>query len=357
MTRQRGFTLLEMALVVALIGLLVGGGVVAIAPLTLQAKTNQTNTAMDQIEAALVVFAIRNNRLPCPADGSLTSASASYGIEGVQSGNAGDATDAGSNNCPVAATNSVIPWRTLGLDENYSVDGWSDRVAYFPAVPNLDGTATGWGTLVDAPTTAVNCLNRITLTTAPPQGFRSVKGTAASACDLANAITSGTYGGSSGYNIPTYPFGNYIAVYSISNGDCSSELTQPNTDNAAAAYSGTDTCASVSAAVTPSSSNVMFNGLRAAYVLISHGPSGWYGWPKGGSTQVPPPSGLTYKLKKYNSGAIANMAGTPGNLGFVQGQPQGGTTRNNAGYYDDIVRWRSPAFIIQQCGSAACGNP
>jgi hypothetical protein len=99
----------------------------------------------------------------------------------------------------------------------------------------------------------------------------------------------------------------------------------------------------------------MFDGQRAAYVLISHGPSGWYGWTRAG-TQLQP-TNTSYTLKKYNSGVVANMAGTSGNLGFVQGEPQSANSRSNTTYFDDIVRWRSPAYIIQQCGGASCGNP
>lgn len=354
MSRQRGFTLIEMALVLAVIGLMVGGGIMAIGPILLQAKINQTNAAMDQIEAALVVFAIRNNRLPCPADGSLANTNANYGTEATQGNDNGNSGDLTTNSCVVTDKNSVVPWRTLGLDETYSTDGWSNRISYYPAVAELNGTATGWDTLVDNPTTAVNCLNRIASTTAPPQGFRATAVTVGSACDPANTISSGNYGS---YSVQTYPFGNYIAVYSISAGACSTELTQPNTDNTSSAYSGTDTCASVSPQVTITSSNVMYDGQRAAYVLISHGSSGWYGWPKGGGTQRLPYTGTTYTLKQYNSGAVANLAGTAGNLGFVQGTAQYINNLSNADYFDDIVRWRSPAFIIQNCGSGACGNP
>jgi prepilin-type N-terminal cleavage/methylation domain-containing protein len=341
MTKQRGFTLIEMAMVVAIIGLIVGGGVIAITPITLQAKTNQTNTALDQIEAALVLFAIRNNRLPCPADGSLANTNSNYGMEVTQ-------TAAGT--CDLTGTSStkaVVPWRTLGLDETYSVDGWGNRISYFPANPMLGATTN---TLVDNTTSPSvrNCLSRISSTTAPTQGFRS------SNCDASNTIGSGSYGT---YGLPTYPFGNYIAVYSLSSGACSTELTQPNTNGTATAYSGTDSCTSVAPAQGITSLNVMFEGQRAAYVVISHGPSGWYGWTRGGTQILPSSSGTTYTSKLYNSGFIANLAGSGANVGFVQGAPQVTNDRSNPNYFDDIVRWRSPAFIIQQCGSGSCGNP
>ena len=163
---------------------------------------------------------------------------------------------------------------------------------------------------------------------------------------------------------PSYPYGNYIAVYSINGGTgaCSTELTTPNTNNTGAAFSGADTCTTVAGPlVAPSQTNgnAAFNGQRAAYVLISHGQSGWYAWPRGGGSQFLPPG--TYALKQYNSGnpgIAGGLAGSAGNLGFVQGNPIGSwPPKGNTNYFDDIVRWRSPAFIIQQCGAGACGNP
>lgn len=327
MSRQRGFTLIEMALVVAILGLMVGGGIIAIGPILLQARTNQTNAAMDQIEAALVAFAIRNNRLPCPADGSYTTTAnaAQYGIE--------QAPTAASGPCIVAAlTNSVVPWRTLGLDETYSVDGWGNRISYFPA----NSMITGVVTLVD--NTGLNCLNRIASGTAPPQGFRSTS------CDSGLTTTSITGPSTSGtdygtYSIPTYPMNNYIAVYAAAN-PYGSELTVANPG------------------VAPTATTAGSYGQRAAYVLISHGTSGWYSWPKGGGTQKAPPAATVYTVKKYNDGVLGDMAGggSPNN-GFVQGTSMPTSQLSNPSYFDDIVRWRSPAFIIQNCGSGACGNP
>jgi len=91
-------------------------------------------------------------------------------------------------------------------------------------------------------------------------------------------------------------------------------------------------------------------GGRAAYVLISHGRTGWYGWNKAGSQIVPPAA--SYLVKKYNSNGSAGPAAS---LGFVQGSPV--LINGSAAYFDDIVRWRAPAFLIQTCGSGSCGNP
>lgn len=336
MINQRGFTLIEMAIVLAVVGVLVGGSLMAIGPVVDKVRYTETNTTMDQIENALVLFAIRNNRLPCPADGSLTNASANYGLELTLTG--GGTNTAACN--PAAYTagqtlaNSVIPWRTLGLDEQYSIDGWGNRISYFSA----SGEIAGVNTLVDS-TAGSNCLARNT-TAKQNRGTGTV-------CDTIDVYSA---------DFNTYPFGNYIAIYSINGTACSTELTQPNTGTAGAPYSGTDTCTSVSTAplavtTANAATTVPYDGNRAAYVLISHGKSGWYGWNKGGHQITPPAPART--LKAYNSNASASTLA--GNLGFVQGSPI--LINGSASYFDDIVRWRAPAFIIQLCGSGACGNP
>ncbi len=326
-----------MAFVLAVIGLLVGGGLFAIGPVLDQTHKNQTITNLDQIENALVLFAIRNNRLPCPADGSQTSGIGTYGQEVTQSA-VGSTTDA----CVVTAINSVIPWRSLGLDEVYSLDGWGNRIAYFPANVFSPAQFTGVDTLVDSATgftpgtscfnnaSCTTCLARTTGNTAPTTQS-STSSTRETICDpTANSSTPGL--------TPSYPYGNYLAVYVAAN-PYGAELTTPQPGNGASAITTPQLAAQA--------------GGRAAYVLISHGKSGWYGWNRSGR-QIQPP-GPGYTIKTYNA---AGTAGPAGGLGFVQGTPIGGWPPNGYGnYFDDIVRWRSPAMIIQLCGSGACGNP
>ena len=140
--RQRGFTLIEMAFVIILIGLIVSGGLFALAPVLDKAKTNQTNATLDQVESALELFAIRYSRLPCPADGSLVNNAANILTYGLEQGGGAAACSAGTG---FLVANAVIPWKTLGLDESYSLDGWGNRLSYWTSgLPNLGtGIVTG----------------------------------------------------------------------------------------------------------------------------------------------------------------------------------------------------------------------
>ncbi|HIJ63052.1 MAG TPA: type II secretion system protein [Rhodospirillaceae bacterium] len=332
MSSQRGFTLIEMAFVIVIVSLLVGGGLMSIGPIIEKTRITQTNGNFDQIENALTVFVIRNNRLPCPADGSQNNSSVSYGVE---------VTQLVAGTCNLTATNSVIPWKTLGLDEAFSIDGWGNRISYFPAsgqiagVNNLVDSSSGVARACPADATGATCTLCLSRTTAA-----AGSSTRATSCDIATAGLT-----------PSYPYGNYIAIYAISNNACSTELSPPNTNQAAGAFNGgADTCAGVTAPAAVTASNVAYDGGRAAYVLISHGRTGWYGWNKAG-VQVAPP-GSSFVFKKYNSNG---SAGTANNLGFVQGSPM--LVNGSVNYFDDILRWRSPSYLIQSCGSSSCGNP
>ena len=66
---SRGFTLIEMVVVLTIIGLLIGGLLI---PLTTQidvAKIQRTENILEQTKQALIHYAMRNNRLPCPETG------------------------------------------------------------------------------------------------------------------------------------------------------------------------------------------------------------------------------------------------------------------------------------------------
>ena len=65
---ERGFTLIEMAIVMVVIGLLLSGGILALAPVVQNSKTTDTNSRLDRVEQALLVYVIQNGCLPCPAD-------------------------------------------------------------------------------------------------------------------------------------------------------------------------------------------------------------------------------------------------------------------------------------------------
>src|SRR5882724_5344834 len=165
---QYGFTLVEIAVVMVVIALLLGGLLVPLSAQVELRRTSDTQKYLDEIRETSIGFAVSNTRLPCPA----TAASA-----GVESPSGGGAC---TNNY-----NGFVPAATLGLavvdDQGFAVDPWGNRIRY--AVTNANGNAfttvggmstTGLGTL------APNLLICSTAT-----------GISATSCAAGTALTSG----------------------------------------------------------------------------------------------------------------------------------------------------------------------
>jgi prepilin-type N-terminal cleavage/methylation domain-containing protein len=122
--REQGFTLVEMAMVLAIVALLLTGLVPTISGQLEQRRSAETKKQLEEIQQALIGFAIINGRLPCPApQGS-----------GTESPAGGGACD--------NSYNGVVPGATLGLsslNENGEVlDGWDNPIRY--VVTSWDST-------------------------------------------------------------------------------------------------------------------------------------------------------------------------------------------------------------------------
>jgi len=149
MSRSKGFSLVELAVALAIIALLLAG---ALIPLSTQIDVRNgadTQRTMDSVRDALIGFAQANGRLPCPADGSLAAGAAGAGIEQV-SGNS--CVTVNSASCTAingaAIPCSVVPWATLGTPET---DAWGRRFSYrvSPIFADLNAAGT-WATTTPA---------------------------------------------------------------------------------------------------------------------------------------------------------------------------------------------------------------
>lgn len=137
-----GFTLVEMAIVLMIVGLLLGGLLPTLSSQVEQRRASETNKQLDEIKGALIGYAVINGRLPCPA--SPTS-------NGVES-------PVGGANCS-NFYNGFVPAATLGLSgtdsSGYAVDSWGNRIHYAvtswssttPSVNNVFTTANGMSTV------------------------------------------------------------------------------------------------------------------------------------------------------------------------------------------------------------------
>ena len=120
-SKQKGFTLVEIAIVMLIFGLIIGG---IMGPLKTQLENidrKETEKLIDDTKGAMIGFAIRNGRLPCP-----------------------DTTGDGQENKPginCTSTRGTVPWATLGVNPQ---DAWNQPLTYRVDTDFADST-TGTG--------------------------------------------------------------------------------------------------------------------------------------------------------------------------------------------------------------------
>lgn len=141
LTQMRGFTLIEISIVLVVIGLLLSGGLVALGPVIQNAKRTQTENTLTKIEDALLLYAIQNSCLPCPADATTPA------TEGIQANAAGTAITAacvgGAAACFTGA-DAVVPWQTLGLSRSDAIDEWGTLITYHYRCPHPQHPLRWW---------------------------------------------------------------------------------------------------------------------------------------------------------------------------------------------------------------------
>lgn len=108
--KSSGFSLVEMAIVLAIVGLLLGGLLPTISNQIEQQRRNETRKQLDEIMGVLQGFAIINGYLPCPAT-TVDPVNVSYGLA-----------DSACSGTPAAE--GYLPWKTLGVTET---DAWGSK--------------------------------------------------------------------------------------------------------------------------------------------------------------------------------------------------------------------------------------
>lgn len=139
----RGFSLIEISLVLIIAGLALGAGLQALGPQLEQRRYSQTQEQLQAASDALYGFLVLNKRLPCPASAATSGPGASYGLE-VFCTNA-----TGVCGAPLTAyqshgrcanpVNGFLPGATLGLQglapvgdasQGRQLDVWNFPVRY-----------------------------------------------------------------------------------------------------------------------------------------------------------------------------------------------------------------------------------
>jgi prepilin-type N-terminal cleavage/methylation domain-containing protein len=120
---QRGFTLTEVAIVLLIMGLLLGSTLFTLSAQVESRNRADTQRRLEDARELLISFALVNGRLPCPGTAS------------------GDEAGGGAGGC-AASYGGFLPARAIGFQPTdsagFALDAWGNRIRY--AV-----SATQWG--------------------------------------------------------------------------------------------------------------------------------------------------------------------------------------------------------------------
>lgn len=174
---SRGFTLVEVAVVLFIIAIVISMAAAITRGVTAAQKRSLTATRMAAVDAALSQFVATQRRLPCPADGTLASTNNSVGTETAR---------VAATGCTTNQANGVVPWRVLGLTELEATDGWDRRFTYrvFPALAADSGADMSWcdpagsepGAIPRACNSSGACTSTALGSCTPPAAFLGTKG-------------------------------------------------------------------------------------------------------------------------------------------------------------------------------------
>jgi type II secretory pathway pseudopilin PulG len=126
-----GFSIAEMAVVLVIVGFLLGGMMAMFSSQTDQRKWNDTQSRLEAARDALLGYAIANGRLPCPATSNSAGAEVRLGT-GICG--ATGATQEYYGGVVGGVTYGLLPAVTIGYQpidsQGFALDAWGNRIRY-----------------------------------------------------------------------------------------------------------------------------------------------------------------------------------------------------------------------------------
>ena len=121
-TKESGFTLIEIAVVLVIVGLLLGSFITSLSSRIETTRRDRTIKQLEEIKLALLGFASAQGRLPCPAT------ALSVGQEQLAAG-------------VCSLRHGFVPGRTLGISGSYNrdtllTDSWGNPIRYSVTTAN-----------------------------------------------------------------------------------------------------------------------------------------------------------------------------------------------------------------------------
>lgn len=139
LNRVTGFTLLEMSIVLVIIAVIAGGGATIFSASLQKQQLDETKQKLQVIQKALLDYRRAFNRIPCPARADILISAQYFGQETANPGTCMGGVPA-ANFSSGENVQGMVPTKTLGLPDEYALDGWGRRIFY--AVDRRATTAT-----------------------------------------------------------------------------------------------------------------------------------------------------------------------------------------------------------------------
>jgi hypothetical protein len=294
-TQQSGFTLFQMAFLVAAVGVIVGA---LFANWNTAQGTNAlvvTQERQSRIAIALSDYLQTYGRLPCPGNlaGDLQSAGREVGP-------------------PCAAQEGILPYRTLGLNPLDVYDGWGNLFTYAVQVDIRGNNLGVAGNVYDQCRRSAGQSPWVPVAT----NMNPIK---ANIC-CRSVLNANRLRVLDAAAVPN----DLVPVQNIPVGNT---LVNVNTPSAAGG---------------PPNTNLAY----VAYVLISHGEN------RGGAFAI---GGGAVRTPSVKNGLVgAEAENTNGDLTFVTALRD---VENAATYFDDIVLYRTQEQMMRDLGGTGCGQP
>jgi type II secretory pathway pseudopilin PulG len=159
--RQRGFTLVELAVVFTIVVLLLGSLLYTLSAQTEQRTQDETRRRLEQARELVLSFAVVNGRLPCPARSANTTTPVTVAGDEVRNVSEQCSGDSGAGavedyygGSSGGVTLGLLPARTIGFTQvdaaGFAVDAWGNRIRYAVAKTKTNCVpATAPATLLD----------------------------------------------------------------------------------------------------------------------------------------------------------------------------------------------------------------
>ena len=150
----RGFSLVELAVVMAIVAFLLGGLMYTLSAQTEQRNFEETRRRLEQARELVLAFAITNGRLPCPARSNSAGAEVRVSDADVVVANRGKCQDAGAvvdyygGTLGGGVVGGLLPAQTIGFQQldsaGFAVDAWQNQIRYTVAnlITNCSGSST-----------------------------------------------------------------------------------------------------------------------------------------------------------------------------------------------------------------------